>query len=766
MEQSTTPCGNARNITVGMNSSSQPHQRSPSTGDVLPATGFVASRVNSINMTNSGTQMSKHLGSPTPETKRRNSQSWVNSSNQLPSIAEEESDRGRQSRRAFIPSRRTKTPYQRRDTNGNGNDRDTLPSQNNPSSSTTLSRYRPSARMVYGPPTTSYTMMGSIVPPSLPHAMPAAPIPASNMSALDLPHSKGFPDDTLRSEHTSKVVETTETPIPAFKRGHRRKKTTISSMEELVPRRDPHKGIEYGTEAVRAVSAQYTHPSSTPARNTLPIFGACPGVLDCSSSLEDDNKPFLTQSEFDPGRFEPAVLDSKQDADATSSMDNLTTVIGNDTADMFDNSTPQKSISASEQEASLSSSTQEPVHLKPSHERKPSTESNDSGSTVASDSWNTFDPATLSPNATPEKDENHERPSSSLSNDSGSTIASDSYNIVDPETLSPQLTTQPTLRPVHPIRKRASTCIDLFTLSSIEARHLYPLETITYANAETGTDVRDFAFAALSARKKRVRFAPHSEHAPSVHYESDDEEGSVGTLVDLDDDDDDDEALRRGALRVVTVEDNDDDEIVGPSPESWDVDVIETIPTAQEDRHVDIKVRRAPTPTPTPNADNALKNEDDEDDEYLTSPIVGFFPGVVAIPIRSTQKPTPSPLSLFRNISAGLSKRKEKSRTESNIPLPDTPRPLLPTNTGILDRAFEFPARAPEGRAASLPVASSTPVVQRGHKRWGSLGRLLDGFGRKGGEGDVGAEQEKKKKREGLGRRISGRFKDVFLRES
>lgn len=79
--------------------------------------------------------------------------------------------------------------------------------------------------------------------------------------------------------------------------------------------------------------------------------------------------------------------------------------------------------------------------------------------------------------------------------------------------------------------------IDPSRMTATEARVAYPLDEFIHAGAEHDIDTFDFAYTPGIARgKKHVRFASHSDHAPSMHYPSasEDSKASTGSTLDLD----------------------------------------------------------------------------------------------------------------------------------------------------------------------------------------------------------------------------------------
>ncbi|KAJ4369672.1 hypothetical protein N0V83_005434 [Neocucurbitaria cava] len=72
-------------------------------------------------------------------------------------------------------------------------------------------------------------------------------------------------------------------------------------------------------------------------------------------------------------------------------------------------------------------------------------------------------------------------------------------------------------------------------MSSTQARETYPLDEFVPAGAEHDVDTFDLAYTSSAQRgKKHVRFASHSDHAPSTHYPSGSEDTTASTRSTID----------------------------------------------------------------------------------------------------------------------------------------------------------------------------------------------------------------------------------------
>jgi hypothetical protein len=788
------------------------HQRSRSLEDVIPSNSYVATQVNVFNNLNApGATNTNIFGLSTIEEEDEEEE-------------EEEEDRGRRRRRGRR-DRRASTPVERPPTRRgladssssglSGTDRGLLPSQRRKlSPPTTLSRQGAVRCMVNIPPPQTHATTDGFPQQVTPFAVPQPSVSASEMAGFGMPHREGFSENKV-SESKVNRVEGTDVPAVAaapFRRGHRRNKTTLSSEEDFapcaVPRNDPVKGVAQNAEGFRAVGGQHAMIPSIPESGGPHLFGY-------------DSTP--TKGPFSPAdiklRQQKISIFDNDDEQPPSTPTPLTNFLGHPRMDnVSESSSPSISSSPPMFDQSHSSSKDDLIIFPPGHTRKAFggfIYSYDSSSTIASESWNAYDPVTLSPKSTPEK-EKGDKASLSGPPPEFSPNALAEFEDLSESSLLPQ-SDIPSTSPR--MLRRVGTFnfgpqIDPFDLPLAVATARYPLENVTYASATDGTDVFDHFYARGTWPRqgaRHVRFNSEPHYAPA-HVRTDLDSSNGSNMIFIDDEEADWEAPRR-TLRVVNGSDQDEDDEATelPSP-LWNVTIGDKVTMASSDawkraaRDQEIKVRK---PTDTSAEDSDLEPFDGSEEQApvivvkkhkrnsslelfrraldtvgkYTAAHAGVAEPTLLIPVPTAQVPrrhlpsdTDVPPSECQRATAASAAPVVRPPLPANTGVKDKdfqfpagapeqqrvasapiPRRPLPRNTGIMNANFQFPAAAaaPEQvRVVSMPVLSATATEPtKKHRRSGSISKLLAVFG----STKDGQEGEKKKS---LGRHIGHRLRD------
>ncbi|KAI4701789.1 hypothetical protein J4E89_010634 [Alternaria sp. Ai002NY15] len=204
-------------------------------------------------------------------------------------------------------------------------DRDTLPSQANPSSPTSTPHHRPGARSPHSSPLKRKCKIDDFALPPLPPAVSANEasqdaIPtASNLAPSS---NKGIVQIEASNDEPYKALDDSTAGSTPFHRGHRRNKTSLS---QVVSRSDPLKGTAYGTESFRATAGQYSHWPTDPHHTSSPDDHSDMDVFSCDTSSEVRTTKRMsvldyssTTSTMDSGRpqeFHDCTLSPKTTAD-------------------------------------------------------------------------------------------------------------------------------------------------------------------------------------------------------------------------------------------------------------------------------------------------------------------------------------------------------------------------------------------------------------------------------------------------------------------
>ncbi|KAF1844855.1 uncharacterized protein K460DRAFT_405135 [Cucurbitaria berberidis CBS 394.84] len=478
-----------------------------------------------------------------------------------------------------------------------GNDRSTLPSQRQQAPHISSSNrqnisslHGPGARMINVPQTQNHSTVGSLA---------RSPKPVTNQHAsMRMLPPMDFGTSSRNNLSQSNVVESISMPNfdvgAAPPRGHRRNKTTVSHLSDVYTRNAPH---DNGAKTIRAVGGDIDMKVSNSKRATLPAFSF-------GSSAAD--------------------LD-----ELTNNIDGF--------ADMnLEEKIPTRSSRPNEQRGKAP---------RPKHEHM---QSNDSSSTVASDSWNVVDPTSAPP-----KKETGLR--------------------FDLETGMPSVVGASFMRPE--------------TLTSTEARRRYPLDEFVHAiqaGKKHGVRGNDFAYPkGTPSVKKHVRFASHSDYAPSMHYPSGSEDSTASTRAKID---------------LVKYAGSANDRRTGRA----------VLQRKGKDKRTTVMPRSAlKTPAkqqnnPSGTGEERTRKAGEKDQQHK-------------------RHKHSSSLDLLSRAS------------DSVIKFVAARAGIAPVQKdGALDRGFQFPARDDEQRVSSTPDLREIGGKKgSSRKRSGSLSRLLEGFGLK-----------------------------------
>jgi hypothetical protein len=731
-------------------SASLRHQRSRSFEDGLPPTGYVASQVTVINNVNApGTQNTNVFNSPSSAAKHKSVQRWCDEDvggAYLLSIQEEEEVEEKEER-----GRRSSTPVERPATRRghyelSGTDRDSLHSQQKSIPSTTMCRHGPGAKMVHIPAAKKYPTTDGFGQPVTPFAIPQPPVPTVEMAAFGMLHRKGFTE--LKGEG---IGAPTATAAP-FRRGHKRGKTTISSMTELapqiVPRNEPNKGAVYNAEGIRAVGGQFAKEPTTPQCAVAAHFGFGAGVAEPEQAFVFGSPSFDSDDISIPYTPTPA-----------------TNFIGHPRMDASSEpSSPYMPSSPPVFPQSNSSSTED-LRIFPKIVDKMSSDWIDSSSTVTAEKWTAFEET---------------RSLKSIA-DSPSAFEDGS----DQETPLPEPaeeTPSPSGRRLHRVGNlNLSPKSDSSDTRRSVARAQFPSENVRYADAADGTAVFDFFFASGTwphqvLRRVQFKSNPSFRSAPSVHRRSGSENSNESTMIFIDMDESDAE-VPRGTLRTVNGSDSDEDDENAVLPSTlWNLnmgDEFAVVSTDAAARNTEIKVRRQPIETSSEDDEGSAMEPFDDSDQQIINVVKSHKHSGSLELLRhavDTVKCAPT-------VITPIPRRPQQADSgvmDTGFQFPAAPpSEQLPvdgtSNTGILETGFQFPAAAPEEQRSSSMLILSMPTREttdvKKHRRSGSFGKLLVDLSKSKHERNVLRKPMpiEKKEKVSLRRRLSEHIDGSFL---
>ncbi|KAI4649690.1 hypothetical protein J4E93_004010 [Alternaria ventricosa] len=165
-------------------------------------------------------------------------------------------------------------------------DRDTLPSQAKPSSPTSTPPRRPGARTAHSSPLKRKCKIDDFALPPPPPTVSANEVARDDiLAAWDLVKSsnKGIVQSEASKDEPFTVLDDPTAGSTPFHRGHRRNKTSLS---QVVSRSNPLKGATYGTESIRATAGQYSHWPTDPHHNSSPDAYSGLDLFSCDTSPE------------------------------------------------------------------------------------------------------------------------------------------------------------------------------------------------------------------------------------------------------------------------------------------------------------------------------------------------------------------------------------------------------------------------------------------------------------------------------------------------
>jgi hypothetical protein len=705
-------------------SASLRHQRSRSLEEVLPATGYVASQVTVINNMNApGTQNTNVFNSPSPTTKRRSIQRWI----------DEEEERGR----------RSSTPVQRPATRRGHyeapkTDRDSLSSQQTFAPLTTLSRQGAVRRMVNIPPPAFIPTEDGGRQPVTPYAVAQSAVSRQDMAAFGMPHLKGFSENKNQDGRIQTVVEKPAmATAPTFRPGHRRNKTTLSDIKKILPRDVPQKGAAHNAEGFRAVGGQFAPQPATPQREALPISGFAPDTPSTSGIFATSNcedKKFKAESS-------PSTPTRSTNTSGHPRMEDVSN---------YSPSTPSSLPILGDSPLSG----KEVLDVFPKIVERMSSDWLDSSSTVTAEKWNAFEEtrSLKSIADSPASFEDGSDQETPLPEPEGSSPSPLRLRRVDNLNFGPEVDYSDTPRSV--------------------ARVGYSIENVRYADAADGTAVFDFFFASGTwprQEQRRVRFKsnPSFQSAPLVHRRAGSDSSNESAMIDIDMDDSDesDSEVPRGTLRIVNGSDSDEEDEVTELPVIlWNPRMGDEYPVASNDtskRDEEIKVRKTMKTAAADDEGSDLEPFDDSKEQVV--PVNKHKRGGSLELLR----PTLDTVGKCATLCTGAVTKPIVSSPAANTSVKRQP---LPSNTGFMDTGFQFPVVAPpkEQRVSSMPFLSGpTHKITNGekkNKKLGSFSNLLESFSRPKDERNLLRKDfVEKKPKKSFRQRLSQQLDESFL---
>ncbi|CAO2648305.1 Nn.00g075720.m01.CDS01 [Neocucurbitaria sp. VM-36] len=554
-----------------------------------------------------------------------------------------------------------------------GNDRTTLPSQQLSHSLLNYqnmpSRHGSGPRMINIPPPVNYPTVDGVARPPTPYTNQDASMPMPPLVGFGMPGRKDFSENK-----TFESISIPDSSIGGMSsHGHRRNKTTISKIEDIGEWKAPAKNTRQGASELCAVGHQFGAKSSVSGHKTLPAFsfGAVPmNFVNNVKGVKGANNSILAPQKIDQKLPRHAVLDNKRRAAPTSAKSSTNPSYG--------------SSHMLRRRHSLSNLKKPIVSMSHAHEYKMS---NDSNSTVASDSWSTF----------------------------SSEITSPKKEVGLKFDLHTGLTTQVDAMSL----KKNNAGFDLRKspagMTSTEARHIYPLDAFVSAGREHGVNTFDFAYASgTPPSKKHVRFASRSDHAPSLHFSSSSNDSTASTRVLIDLDEYDERMADGRKIRAIsTANGKEEDEMTILPATTYKPPKKQLIAETENG----LIIRETPTNDPSmkyqnnyidTNADGKFPNSNGAN-EFLKQ-------GEHQLPPKQHKRS-----SFFRRASDSL--HKFAAAHAGMTPVRD--------DGDILNRGPQPSTRAVEQRVSSMPILRPNEDEGNRPKRRSSFGRILERFGGK-----------------------------------
>ncbi|KAI4911238.1 uncharacterized protein J4E92_010293 [Alternaria infectoria] len=661
-------------------------------------------------------------------------------------------------------------------------DRDTLPSQAKPSSPTSTPQNRPGARSAHSSPLKRKCKIDDFtLPPPPPTVFANEADQDAILAALNLAPSsnKGIVKSEASTDEPFTESEDSTAGSTPFRRGHRRNKTSLS---QVVSRSDPLKGATYGTESFRATAGQYSHWPTDPHHTSSPDDYSGMDVFSCdtSSEVRTTKRKSLsgyssTTSTMELGRLEElhgCTLSPSTTADETKE---------NERTPSIQSYTP--SSAESSPGARATSPAAEPHLPLRRVEKFKDTESFNTHTSPFSQYEYAL---SLSDMDTDDVRELYPLETFILAS------AKDGCAVHD--WASPW----PLEQPVKKLLRFASR-------PEFAPSMHYESESDDYPSLQNLLD--------LDEHGPEPRKSPLS--APSVHPQAQDDGfttlapvsyyPNVGSEMTI--------------LLPRTYNANSQDDAMAITPRTYDAtashELTRLLPLTYDANSVNAlenasPIKRKPilrkakdgslrSSAPSPSSSNWVVHDGyDSEEDLWTNPCSGVPMNTEASDLHHSNSfnDRDADIELIhiekRHKRNGLKTTHEQTANSvgkliepcSNVDVIKEPAPFgsitrrplptishvlnppLPTNTGVLNLDFQFPARSPQQqRGVSMPVfppPSAAGTQMKKHARRKSFGKLLGAFGKKGPEFATVEAKEKPKK--SLGRRISRRFSSMWTK--
>ncbi|KAI4689238.1 uncharacterized protein J4E88_002588 [Alternaria novae-zelandiae] len=661
-------------------------------------------------------------------------------------------------------------------------DRDTLPSQANPSSPTSTPQYRPGPRSAHSSPLKRKCEIDDFALP------PPPPTVSANEAAHDAvlatvnlaPSSnKGIVQSEASNDEPFTVLENSTAGSTPFHRGHRRNKTSLS---QVVSRSDPLKGTAYGTESFRATAGQYSHWPTDPHHTSSQDDYSGMDVFSCDTSPEVRATKRKSLPEY---------------SSTTSTMDS------GRSEEFHDCTLPQRTTVDETKEDERTPSIQSDT---------PSYAESSSGARATSPAAEPYSPLRRVKNFNNAESFNfHESPFSQYEYAlSLSDMNTDDVRELYPLEAFTQASTQdgcaihdwaspwPSEQPVKKLLRFASR-------PDFAPSMHYESESDDYPSLQNLLD--------LDEHDPEPRRSPLS----AVIRSDQAQDGGLATLAPVSYYPDVGSEMTILLPRTYNANSEDDTMAIPPSthdatashelacllPLTYDTNSTNALENASPVKRKPI-LRKAKdgslrsSAPPLSSSNWVVHGGYDSEEDLWTKSCSGVPMNTEASdvhhsnsfhdrdadmePIHIEKRHKRNGLKTTHEQTANSVGKFIEPRSNANIikepapfgsitrrPLPTISHvlnPPLPTNTGVLDLSFQFPARdTQQQRGVSMPVFAPPSAVrtqEKKHARRKSFGKLLGAFGKKGPESAAVEAKEKPKK--SLGRRISRRFSSMWTK--
>jgi len=661
-------------------------------------------------------------------------------------------------------------------------DRDTLPSQAKPFSPTSTPHYRPGARSTRSSPLKRKCKIDDFALP------PPPPTVSANEAAQDdtlaasyfvTSSNKGIVQSEASNNEPFNALDDSTAGSTPYHRGHRRNKTSLS---QVVPRNDPLKGTAYGTESLRATAGQYTHWPTDPHHTSSPDDYSGLDVFSCNTSPEvraakRKSLPVYSSatSTMESGRseeFHDCTLSPKTTADETKE-DERTPSIQSYTLSSAESSPGSRATSPAA----------EPCLPLRRVEKFKDTES-------------------LIPHTSPFSQYEYTLSLSDMNTDDVRELypleAFTQASAQDGCAINDWASPWPSEQPVKKLLRFASR-------PDFAPSMHYESESDDYPSLQNLLDLDEHGPEPRRSLLSAVNAHPQAQDdglttlAPVSYYPDVGSEMTILLPRTYNAGSDDDIAT----LPPRTYNANANHELACLLPLTHDANSVNALENASTIKRKPI-LRKAKdgslrSPAPSPSSSNWVVHDGyDSEEDVWTKPCSSVPMNTEAAELhhrdglddrdanieqihiekrhkrngsRSSRDQVPD--SVRRVIeprsNADVIKEPAPIGSITRRPLPTISHvlnPPLPTNTGILDLSFQFPARHPQQqRGVSMPVfppPSAAGTQMKKHARRKSFGKLLGAFGKK--DPESAAVEAKKKPKKSLGRRISRRFSSMWAK--